>query len=56
MLAQFWCMGNAYVSHFYMLQICVKDGRVLVGDLLCLDQQGNIILGNTCEQISSDAR
>ncbi len=27
-----------------------------MGDLLCLDQQGNIILGNTCEQISSDAR
>ena len=47
---------NTQVSQLCLLQICVKDGRILVGDLLCLDQQGNIILGNTCEQISSDAR
>ena len=49
-------MGNTYVSQLCMLQICVKDGRILVGDLLCLDQQGNIILGNTCEQTSGNAR
>ena len=47
---------STYVSQLCMLQICVKDGRILVGDLLCLDQQGNIILGNTCEQISGNAR
>lgn len=30
-----------------MVQIGVKDGRVLEGDFHCLDKLGNIILNNT---------
>lgn len=28
----------------------MKDGRVLTGDFLCIDKQGNLILGNTYQQ------
>ena len=31
------------------LQVRVQDGRVLVGQLTCLDKQGNIILANTVQ-------
>ena len=33
------------------MQVLIKDGRELVGDLQCLDPQGNLILGNTFEQV-----
>lgn len=33
------------------MQVVVKDGRELTGELLCLDKQGNLILGNTYEQV-----
>ena len=28
----------------------MADGRILVGDFICLDKQGNIILNQTVEQ------
>lgn len=34
-----------------VVQIQVKDGRVLVGDFTCLDKEGNIILTNTYEHM-----
>ncbi len=34
-----------------VLQVVVKDGRVLIGELLCIDKQANIILGNTYQQV-----
>ena len=34
-----------------VLQVVVKDGRVLIGELLCIDKQANIILGNTFQQV-----
>lgn len=34
-------------------KVVVKDGRVLVGDFLCIDKQGNLILGNTYQQVDS---
>ncbi|KAK9805178.1 hypothetical protein WJX72_003803 [[Myrmecia] bisecta] len=33
------------------LKVCVKDGRELIGEFQCLDKQGNLILGNTFQQI-----
>lgn len=33
-------------------QVVLVGGRVLLGDLQCLDKQGNLILGNTVEQLS----
>ena len=36
------------------MQITVLDGRVLVGDFICLDKQGNIILYNTVERLMRD--
>lgn len=33
-----------------MSQITVADGRILIGDFICLDKQGNIILDQTVEQ------
>lgn len=33
------------------MKVVVKDGRVLIGDLLCIDKQGNLILGNTYQQV-----
>ena len=32
------------------MKVVVKDGRILVGDFLCIDKQGNLILGNTYQQ------
>jgi small nuclear ribonucleoprotein (snRNP)-like protein len=37
-------------------QIQVKDGRVLVGEFVCLDKQGNIILDQAHEEILVDGR
>ncbi|KAL0054670.1 hypothetical protein WJX82_000808 [Trebouxia sp. C0006] len=37
------------------LKVVVKDGRVLIGELLCIDKQANIILGNTFQQVQSDS-
>ncbi len=34
-----------------VLQVVVKDGRVLTGELLCIDKQANLILGNTYQQV-----
>lgn len=34
------------------MQVVVKDGRVLIGDFLCIDKQGNLILGNTYQQVT----
>lgn len=36
------------------LQITVADGRVLVGNFICLDKQGNIILDQTVERYAVD--
>ena len=38
------------------MQVVVKDGRVLVGELTCLDKQGNVILANTYEQLELNGR
>jgi small nuclear ribonucleoprotein (snRNP)-like protein len=38
------------------VQVVVKDGRVLLGELNCLDKQGNIILANTYEQLDLNGR
>lgn len=38
------------------VQVVVKDGRVLIGELTCLDKQGNIILANTYEQLQLNGR
>lgn len=42
-------------SPLHGVQVVVKDGRELIGDLLCLDKQGNLILGNTYEQVKRQA-
>ncbi len=34
-----------------VLQVVVKDGRVLIGEFLCIDKQANLILGNTYQQV-----
>ena len=34
-------------GHSSVVQVGVKDGRVLEGDFHCLDKLGNIILNNT---------
>lgn len=34
------------------MKVVVKDGRILVGDFLCIDKQGNLILGNTYQQVT----
>ena len=36
------------------MQVVVKDGRVLVGQLSCLDKQGNLILANTVQVLTGD--
>lgn len=33
----------------------VKDGRVLIGEFLCIDKQANLILGNTYQQVQGYA-
>lgn len=42
---------NRRPNTFVSLKVVVKDGRVLIGDFLCIDKQGNLILGNTYQQI-----
>lgn len=32
-------------------QVLLPSGRVIEGDLACLDKQGNLILSNACEHI-----
>ena len=39
-----------------LLQITVLDGRELVGDFVCLDKQGNIILHQAVEKVEIDGR
>ena len=34
-----------------VLQVVVKDGRVLIGEFLCIDKQANLILGNTYQHV-----
>lgn len=34
------------------MKVVVNDGRILVGDFLCIDKQGNLILGNTYQQVT----
>lgn len=34
------------------MQVKTKDGRLLVGELSCLDKQGNIILSHTVQVLS----
>ncbi|KAF6256063.1 hypothetical protein COO60DRAFT_147854 [Scenedesmus sp. NREL 46B-D3] len=36
------------------LKVLLKSGRVLEGDLACLDKQGNIILNNAVEHINAN--
>ena len=33
------------------MQVVLPSGRVIEGDLACLDKQGNLILCNACEHI-----
>jgi len=33
------------------MQVNLQSGRVLFGDLQCLDKDGNLILGNSIEQL-----
>jgi small nuclear ribonucleoprotein (snRNP)-like protein len=35
-------------------QVLLKSGRVIEGDLACLDKQGNIILNNAVEHINAN--
>lgn len=39
-----------------VLKVTVADGRVLVGDFICLDKQGNIILNNAVERYVADGK
>lgn len=48
LLLRFMCQGPVCV------QVVVKDGRVLVGQLSCLDKQGNLILANTVQVLTGD--
>jgi small nuclear ribonucleoprotein (snRNP)-like protein len=36
-------------------QVLLKSGRVIEGDLACLDKQGNIILNNAVEHINANS-
>lgn len=36
------------------MQVVVDDGRVIVGELTCLDKQANLILRNCHEELSAD--
>jgi len=38
------------------VQITVADGRVLVGNFICLDKQGNVILDQTVERYAVDGK
>lgn len=40
----------------HCMQITVKDGRELVGELQCMDNYGNIILANTVEEALIERR
>lgn len=33
------------------MQVLLKDGRTLLGDLQAFDKQGNLILGAACESV-----
>lgn len=35
-------------------KVVVKDGRVLIGEFLCIDKQANLILGNTYQQVQGE--
>jgi len=39
-----------------LLQIKVADGRILIGDFICLDKQGNIILDQAIEQYVTNGK
>ena len=39
-----------------LAQIRVKDGRILVGDFICLDKQGNIILNHAIERYEENGK
>ena len=45
-----------FQSKFSHLQITVADGRILIGDFICLDKQGNIILDQTVERYESNGK
>lgn len=38
----------------YVSQVLLTSGRVIEGDLACLDKQGNIILNNAVEHINAN--
>lgn len=38
------------------LVISVIDGRIVVGDFICMDTQGNIILYNAVERLEQDGK
>lgn len=38
------------------LVITVIDGRIVVGDFICMDKQGNIILYNAVERLEQDGQ
>jgi small nuclear ribonucleoprotein (snRNP)-like protein len=44
-------LDTALVS---FLQVLLTSGRVIEGDLACLDKQGNIILNNAVEHINAN--
>lgn len=53
------CLQTASVCFCYLksrqiVQVVVKDGRVLLGQLSCLDKQGNLILANTVQVLTGD--
>lgn len=45
------CCELAGLNFVMYMKVVVKDGRILVGDFLCIDKQGNLILGNTYQQV-----
>lgn len=57
------CMSNitlARCSHrlsWYVsdAQVVLVDGRTLLGDLQAFDKQGNLILGATCESVTTSS-
>lgn len=43
--------GEAYLRSLLdqQVRVTVTDGRSFVGNLSCIDQQGNVIINNGCE-------
>lgn len=48
--------GDASLLLNKRLVINVIDGRIVVGDFICMDKQGNIILYNAVERLEQDGQ